>query len=393
MPHISAFQTNPNVRAPRLQWNRRCRFCNIPLLTGETSGFCCGPQGSKLYAARPLPPLPAEYNYFINDPNISSLSRKLNLLFSFAALQTTAAFPNTADGFLAVQGLLYHQIRPNHERSGARWILYDGYLRDAMPAHAWSQDIPPLWTDAVANALLRVNPLSQSLTTLSFLLPDVPNANIELRDNATPEIAAIIRHDNSSAADVSPRSLIIIPQHPYGREVKISIPTTSRFWEPLAYPLLFPHGTKGWGVNGHQDDVLQAALHNADVDADAASTQIWYYRRRILGDPRFSIFGRLTSEYVVDMFSRNLETRLHYIRQNQERLRREDAILMDGAEENSENIYLPASFMGSRRWAAEQVFFACLAIVLYNTYLCLSCRLPTRLLLLLSLVPRHFSSP
>lgn len=230
-------------------------------------------------------------------------------------------------------------------------------MRDAIPAHPWVNDIPPLWTDAVANALSRVNPLSQSFTRLSRILPEVPTANIELRDNATPEIAAIIRHDNSSTADIAPHSLIIVPQHPHGRKVKISVPTVSRFWEPLAYPLLFPHGTKGWGVNdaGRAPDAAMD-VQEGPVEADAATTQIWYYRRRILGNSRFPAFGRFTNEYLVDMFSRNLETRLYYIRQNQERLCREDAMLMDNADgPPSENIYLPASFLGSQRWAAEQV--------------------------------------
>jgi Helitron helicase-like domain at N-terminus len=56
------------------------------------------------------------------------------------------------------------------------------------------------------------------------------------------------------------------------------------------------------------------------------------------------------------MFSRSLETRLKYIRDNQIRLRRQDAELMGEAFiPDSQNIYLPASFMGSRRWAQEQV--------------------------------------
>jgi Helitron helicase-like domain at N-terminus len=56
------------------------------------------------------------------------------------------------------------------------------------------------------------------------------------------------------------------------------------------------------------------------------------------------------------MFTRNLETRLNYIRMNQKRLCQEDACLM-GVDDinNTDNIYLPASFMGPRHWASEQV--------------------------------------
>ena len=74
---------------------------------------------------------------------------------------------------------------------------------------------------------------------------------------------------------------------------------------------------------------------------------MWHYRARLLREPRFRIFGRLTNEYIVDMFSRGLKSRLSYIRANQVRLRQNDAALMGESDllESSENIYLPASFL------------------------------------------------
>ena len=83
---------------------------------------------------------------------------------------------------------------------------------------------------------------------------------------------------------------------------------------------------------------------------------MWHYRARLWRESRFQIFGRLANEYIVDMFSRDLESSLAYTRSNQERIRREDATLMGVHNvEANENIYLPASFLGSNRWAAEQV--------------------------------------
>ena len=34
-----------------------------------------------------------------------------------------------------------------------------------------------------------------------------------------------------------------------------AISTISQLWEPLAYPLLFPHATLGWGVYGAHSDL------------------------------------------------------------------------------------------------------------------------------------------
>ena len=133
------------------------------------------------------------------------------------------------------------------------------------------------------------------------------------------------------------------------------IPTISRLWEPLAYPLLFPHGTLGWGLMG---SIGASADQYNDSDFDAPTTQIWLYRARLLREARFHIFGRLTNEYVIDMFTRELECRLQYIKSNQSRLQSQeyDAALMgEETVEESENIYLPASFLGSRRWVSNQI--------------------------------------
>lgn len=96
-----------------------------------------------------------------------------------------------------------------------------------------------------------------------------------------------------------------------------SIPTISRLWEPLAYPLLFPNATLGWGIVGSRRDIRHDVP--SDPTADCPTTQMWHYRARLLREPRFQIFGRLTNEYIVDMFTRDLETRLNYIRANQVR--------------------------------------------------------------------------
>ncbi|KAI0074751.1 hypothetical protein K474DRAFT_1577772, partial [Panus rudis PR-1116 ss-1] len=48
--------------------------------------------------------------------------------------------------------------------------------------------------------------------------------------------------------------------------------------------------------------------------------------------------------------------RLNYIRRNQQRIQQEDAELMGtSAVGDLENIYLPSSFLGSNRWASEQI--------------------------------------
>jgi hypothetical protein len=342
-----------------LQWGQMrqgephsCRTCGILLLTGERPGFCCGPGGRRFRDVPPLPPLPAEYESFLQEERLSSLSRILNLLFSFASLETTHPFPqmNGPPGFVAIQGKVYHRIRPTHTDSAIRWLLYDGFMENPPHSHL-AESIPTAWIEAVHAALNRANPFVHGLHLLSLRLRETPSAELILHDSgAVPEVAACIAIDNTTSQQVKPRQLIVSLRAGHVQQVS----AVSRLWEPLSYPLLFPHGTLGWGIT----DRRGGRIANDDyVDgAGAPTTQIWHYRARLLREPRFEIFGRLTNEYIVDMFSRDLECRLAYIRANQRRLRQEEASLIGiNNGEPSQNIYLPASFLGSARWASEQI--------------------------------------
>jgi hypothetical protein len=229
-----------------------------------------------------------------------------------------------------------------------RWLLYDGH-EDAEVPHAdvqWFREIPRAWITAFRGALLRVNSFASSLRFLGQIRNSgIPTASLILEDKGTAEIAAIMSYSNTTQAEVRARRLIVIS---VGGENQ-SVSTVSRFWEPLSYPLFFPHGTVGWGVAENRPS---SGPDDPNPESDLPTTQMWHYRARLLREPRFQIFGRLTNEYLVDMFSRDLESRLAYIRVNQQQLRQNDAALMGSADtvESAENIYLPSSFLGSRRW-------------------------------------------
>jgi len=332
-----------------------CKICGVILLTGERPGFCCGPNGNRFPLIPPLPPLPPEYNTIIDNPNISHLSRRLNLIFSFAALESSHVFPTPGNpSFVAISGRIYHRLRSgSNSNSAVCWLLYDGFNPSAAP-HG-DITIPPQWINLLRECFLRVNPLMRSLFFLHDLHIHNPdnfsNASVIIRDTGASEIAAIMCYDNTVLSEVSPRCLVVSQQ--CGQDQYI--PTISRLWEPLAYPLFFPSGTLGWGLI---DSIGDSTHHYNDREFDAPTTQIWWYRARLLREPRFRIFGRLTNEYVVDMFTRELECRLRYIRSNQSRLRSleyDAALMAEDTIEESENIYLPASFLGSRRWVSNQI--------------------------------------
>ncbi|KAJ3826245.1 hypothetical protein F5880DRAFT_1445240, partial [Lentinula raphanica] len=107
------------LSAPKFAWGavrggkqHICSFCGLTLLTGELSGFCCGPKGKFATAVPRLPVLPCEFNPLVVDRTFSSKSRVLNMIFSFASLQTTHSFPSftgNTPSFVAIKGRVYHQ--------------------------------------------------------------------------------------------------------------------------------------------------------------------------------------------------------------------------------------------------------------------------------------------
>ena len=342
------------IKVTQLNWGRFCNYCGISLLTGEIKGFCCGKEGKYLSGVPRLPPQSEEIKWLSIQPGISYLSRRLNLLFSFAAMETTGSMErlNGPDGFLAIEGKVYHRLRPEVRNTGLRWVLYDGYDRDSTP-HG-GRNVPLHWVDMLKRALIRDNPFSRRFLMLrNELLPDeTPNHVVRLSESGSVgEIAAIMRYENTAVSSSDPRSLVVC----VGREHKVQIPTISRLWEPLAYPLFFDKGTLGWGVI---NDVNNFTVPDSIDDSEVSSTQMWYYRILLLREERFRIFGRLANEYIVDMWTREIEARIYYYKMNAERRMLQDAELMGVDSENSddfikEDVYLPKNFTGSIRWASE----------------------------------------
>ncbi len=163
----------------------------------------------------------------------------------------------------------------------------------------------------------------------------------------TQEIAAILHTDNTSVASLQPCKLLI--QFQNGRNQSIS--TNSHLWELLVYPLLFPHGTLGWGLASDDDNIVNGDF----VDNVDASTLCWHVRGMLLQEACFKIFGYLANEYAMDMFLCILEKRLNLIKSAQLQLAANDALLMSWPFiSDNENIFLPASFMGSKQWCVDQ---------------------------------------
>jgi len=148
-----------------------------------------------------------------------------------------------------------------------------------------------------------------------------------------PEIASIREAPTLDETTPTPPRTIIAKWITKGRKKKKSINILSPNLEPLAYPLLFPCGTKGWHpnmrINGHKITLQK------------------YLRQLLLREQRFSFMNRLTQEYIVDMFSRMEDQRLQYIKNNQSKLiKKDETISAHIGKKIKKKVYLPATFSG-----------------------------------------------
>ena len=180
--------------------------------------------------------------------------------------------------------------------------------------------------DAMKQFLNAINSYVRQLYCAFHCLLDTIPAYIKLKNStADGEMTAIIHVANLHS--IKSHSIYIYRKATGAMSEEISI--LSSHYEPLQYPLLFPHGTPGWSPN------LRPKI-----------SQITWYRFRLLSESRFCDLGRLGNEYLVDMYSRVEEERLNFIQQgrkdqlNARQCRRE----LDVA--NNPNLSLPAELPG-----------------------------------------------
>ena len=200
---------------------------------------------------------------------------------------------------------------------------------------ASSRDLDTRCVDGIRHTLANINPFARGLRQLGQEPAEDISLHVEWKDESS-EIGAIIHRGDSSGG---PRTVVFWKR---SELAPTFISPLDRLYEPLQYPLFFPHGCCGWfpGLTSTHPPYQRV-------------TQLEYYRQRLLTEPRFGLLGRLLNEDLVDMFSSVEDNRLYYVRQHvQSRIaaRREldETIEAEGGA-RAGRVYLPASFMGSPR--------------------------------------------
>ncbi len=185
----------------------------------------------------------------------------------------------------------------------------------------------------------RVARTAQMAASRGFRATGNPPLNTPLEwKEESREIAAII-HCADSDVTGGPRTVVFWKR---SELAPTFINALHPLYEPLQYPLFFPHGTYGWfpgltSVRPPREKI----------------TQLHYFCHRVLTEMRFGPLGRLLNEYLVDMFSSNEDSRLYYISHHVQtriaaRSELDETIDAEGGV-HAGRIYPPSSFMGSPR--------------------------------------------
>jgi hypothetical protein len=218
-------------------WNRNCRFCGVLLLTGEREGWCCS-NGSKMTEA--LPPNQEFYNLLAQFPGISTLSLRINRLFTFSATGVSQGAWIRLNGpsTVVLSGRTYHRMLP-FQRDGnpLAWYLHDANDR---AQHGVRHHIPQYLQQVVSDQLFQSNPYIGIFR--QWIQEGGAEYSLEIvGDVASGEIAALWRPPQHPRQ--GPRSAYI---HRLADARAEPIDILSPLYEPLAYPLFWPSGGLGW---------------------------------------------------------------------------------------------------------------------------------------------------
>jgi hypothetical protein len=333
----------------RPMWgDRTCSRCQASLLSSEKDRWCCA---DGKYVLPRLQPYPPDFAAFIreNIRQIQPLARTLNNLFSFSAIGYTGMqhhYGNLPQN-VVITGRVYHRMLDLDRDNGSlKWFLFDDQEQQHYAAGARNR-APRPFVAACKQLLERCSPYLRVLRhAIQTTGPDDFHIHLD-RPVAGGDIAAIVNPYNLH--EVHGRKIIVSPQQ--GERPSDFVDILSAEYEPLQYPLFFPYGEAGWSRKPNQ--------------APQKWTQAWWYRSRLLHEDRFDQWGRLTCEYLVDMYSRLEEERLEYIRNGKLRQARQifandvgEAGLDDDDDDEQEQLFigkLPSCFLGSRAWISERV--------------------------------------
>ena len=343
-----------------------CPHCHAQLWQHETNGFCCSHGKYALsfgdYFRQPGRSLLRLYgstwlykdaqghcvhDAATNAPRLtvfSAASRRFNNMFCLAMheIQSSTAEREARFGNelrpanIRIHGTMYRRIFSAEEITPVRYLIIDPNERTAAASR---QGLRTTTLRALEKAILPHNTHMHTLQRLRHSLRAAPEASIVLDwHEGTNELAAVV--DERSTTNPGPRSIVYRLK---GRQRPQYLQPLSPLYEPLSYPLWYPHGGRGWSTD------VTGPLGNK-------VTQMWWYRQQVLRLPQLHLCGRLLNEWFINMYCRMEDERLSLLRRQQQTRVATRAALCEvlaneavGGATVGRITYLPSSVPGSPR--------------------------------------------
>ena len=387
----------------RQQWDidHPCKHCGKIWLKSSEAGLrkkCCqnGLLWNDLACELVLGPLPYELDKGFYSTHFVKSSNQYNNILSLGAvgIENDKEAPGwdriVGDHAVRLSGRTYHYIPASNTRGGIQYFLHDGRSQE-LTAHGREQDVDVPTLERLFEYMQHQNVLCRSYATIGSM------ADFEIRrqqgndpaqavsqaqlNQLIPQLSrATVEFDVSSISIDRISGNHILRVKPKGSREMSKIPCDSELFEPIAYPILFPHGESGWGNSfrvGKLDngspclkinflDYLASRMlmperylndyaRNMDASPEELAdphfgkfgkicTQIDTGRPFFNPTNRFERFSRLGQTYLVDQMSRAIDYRMSYIRRHQDHIfggERRSSNLADASDDEEERIVEP----------------------------------------------------
>ena len=241
---------------------------------------------------------------------------------------TTAGVPT-----LSVQGIIKHHIGPINVQPGTQPLCLQAYFvegENENPYNDSEQD--KVLLTLIRQSIIPINPILQNFKqhiTQMQTHNNVPRFRIVLGEKApsdqNPQLFLLPTERELSAIIIDPDINIDLKYYNKRREIVLQshggqlqlLQSNNSLYDPLAYTLLFPYGDFGWTYNMNPNG--------------KSITEMKYYSNRLHFRDNYGPIdldgvlhmGLVTHQYIIDSWIKTEESRLFFLKSNQEKLRSE----------------------------------------------------------------------
>lgn len=341
--------------------NKFCVSCHAARFNCEPPGICCG-NGKIQLPPHPEPPTYLSSLLSDNEHFLSNI-RKYNSIFQMTSFACTARQLPGWNPTFTVQGQIFHNIgsmfpATDNVHKFLQIYFIDNRIQELNTRMAITNDLRANIVEGLSDMLQEHNSYVRSFKTAAEILQKEqdPNLAIVIHEERRPRNEHSRRFNVPIAEEVA----ILMPNEPTAhRDIVIRqregplkhISELHRSYDPLQYPLLFPHGTDGYNI-------YMSSAQGKKV------TQMQYYSYHIMCRQTNHLLQcrRLFQQFIVDVYCKIETERLLFLRREQKTLRAEsysnlqDSLInVDSDPANlGQRIVLPATFTGGPRYMHQK---------------------------------------